>query len=77
MKPVRAITTIWAIYAWPGGRWLLTGWAAAPGAEAEHGPLQWASSLEAARAMLPPGLERRDPHPEDVEDAAALVETWR
>lgn len=68
---------VWAIYAWPGGRWNVVWWAFAPGEGAEHGPDQWTPTLEAARALVPAGFSREPPTPEDLRDAPSLVEFWR
>jgi hypothetical protein len=69
-------TTIWSIYSWPGGRWLVVAWSCSPGSPQERGPLLWETSLESARARVPAGLERRDPPPEDAEASPALMENW-
>jgi hypothetical protein len=67
---------MWAIYAFPGGRWMRTGWVGEPGARERHGPFQWFRSLEEARAGLPPGVQRFDPEAQETAGNPALVETW-
>lgn len=68
--------TMWCIYAWPGGRWLVTAWSLVPGQKEEHGPLIWGASLEAVRAHIPDGFKRFDPTPADLERNPALKESW-
>jgi hypothetical protein len=72
----RLTKVIWAVYAWPGGRFLVTAWSGEPGSKEEHGPLMWEPSIEAARARVPAGAKRFEPLPEDVERTPTLVETW-